>query len=78
VLGFTGSAEYYGYEGLGYGSDMDSADYWVSATLNGVAQAAIASDGLSINSKTASGFSVVCETAGSTHDVDIIVVGVTA
>ena len=75
VLGFTNTDAFYGAVGLGYGSDMANDDYKVTATLNGTLANAVADKALSANSRTVSGFDLVCETAAATDDVDIIVFG---
>lgn len=78
VLGFTFGDTYYGGVGLGYDTDMANANYWVAATLSGVAQGSLAGKGLSVTSKTTSGFTLNCESSSATDDVDLLIVGVAA
>ena len=72
VLGFTNSATVYGAQGLGYSTDMASANYLVAPVLNGSSATDI---GLSVGAKRADGFDIVCETAASTATVDLLIVG---
>lgn len=78
VLGFTNTSGYYGGLGLGYETDMADVDYYVLPVLSGTAQGSIAGKGLSITSKTTSGFNIACEDNTATDTVDLIIVGTPA
>lgn len=75
VLGFTADNTYYGGAGLGYDTNMADANYWVAATLSGVAQADLAGKNLSVANKTSSGFTLNCESSTATDNVDLIIFG---
>ena len=72
VLGFANSATVYGAQGLGYDTDMASASYLVVPVLNGASATDL---GISVASKAAGEFGLVCETAASTATADLLVVG---
>ncbi|GEM_PF-2021029 len=72
---FNFPASDYGAVGLGYASDMANNTYKAVATLTGTIAGALANKALSVNNKTASGFDLVCQTAGATDTVDIVVLG---
>jgi hypothetical protein len=71
VLGLTGSAEYYGTNGLDYVVSITATSYVPIMTLNGATS--IAGKGFSVRNKTAAGFDIYCETAGAADQVGIIV-----
>ena len=71
VLGLTGSAEYYGTNGLDYVVSISATSYVPVMTLNGATS--IAGKGFSVRNKTAAGFDIYCETAGAADQVGIIV-----
>jgi hypothetical protein len=78
ALTLTNAAAFYGAQSIGYSTDMADDEYFVTATLNGVARASLGATGLSITTRTTAGFSVECETAASTAAVDVIIVGTAA
>lgn len=75
VVGFTNAQTDTGAQGLGYDTDMADANYIAVVSLDGTAQASLASKNVSITNKSASGFTIECETAGATDYVDVIIVG---
>ena len=66
------------FSGLGYATDMANADYIVLPVLSGTAQADVGGKGFSINDKTTSGFTLVCEDSNATDTVDLVIIGVAA
>lgn len=75
VLGFTGSAEISGAQGLGFDTDMATSSYVVIPVITGASATSL---GLSVTNKTASQFQLVCETAASTATVDLLIIGAAA
>lgn len=79
VIGLTNTEVDYGAAGLGYdGVTLEHSgddEYDVYLTKVGVAQADLGADDLGVLNKAAGGFNIVCETAASSYQVDVVVIG---
>ncbi len=74
ILGFAGSD--YGEAGLGLAADMADANYRVSATRSDAAAAP--GDTIAVGGKATDHFDLYCETAGSTDEYDLLILGTLA
>jgi len=80
VLGLGQGREEFGFDGLGYDTDMADDDYTVVATLKDAAQAGLGlvDKGLSITNIGTAGFTVECEDDTSVDDVFVLIAGLGA
>lgn len=78
LIGLAQGAAAYGAQGLGFATDMADADYLVQATVDGTAGGSLGGMCVGVNTRTATGFELECETAASEAYVALLITGVAA
>ena len=78
AIGLAQGAAAYGAQGLGFSTDMDDTDYLVQVTVDGTVGGSLGAMCVGVNTRTATGFELECETAASEAYVSLLITGVAA